>query len=807
MEDEEADSATATGGNYDVFLSFRGPDTRNTFTDFLYVYMSDKGIRVFRDEEDLRPGEKISEILQAIKRSQIYIPIFSEGYALSKWCLRELTCMVECTRQFPGKEILPVFYDVTPSDVKLETELYESALKEHEKDQDFTRVNSWKEALKTVATIKGWHIKDKKQGELINDITQKVSQKIAIRKRDLPTKLIGIDDRIEAIEKMLLCDTSDVRFVIIHGIGGIGKTTLAKAVFNRLSPRFKGHSFLSNIRESPPSSGVIKMQRKLVADLFGFSLLKTFDFEEGNNMIRMRLPTKKVLLVFDGMDENDQFMQLAKYCTLCGPGSRIIITTRENSLFPVTKVEGLEENISVRSTKFLLYEMKEMHFDHALHLFNKLAFNTDSAPHDLHDLSREVVEFTGRLPLALEVIGSHLRSQSKKMWISTLEKLKEVPNEKVQQRLKISYDALEYRAKQIFLDIACFFFNKKKTNPMYMWEDCGFFPEVEIEVLINKSLIKIVDGDRIWMHNQLRALGREIICAQNIRNPGNRSRLWSSVMALDVVRAKKGAKNVVARTLRRTRLYFTLENFANFTNARFLELDGGNFAGNFENILPELRWLCWRNCPSQLQANNFVLNHLVVLKLSGNITTEEWSRWVEIMVPSKLKVLQLARSKSLIKTPCFSELMSLERLVLKDFPRLAEIDRSIGKLEQLIYFKIKRCPCLRELPEEISCVSGLRELILIENYRVRYLPDSISNLRLLSRLVMEAVGLVKLPDTIKGLVDLEYLCLANCTHLKSLPDAVGELKSLTELDLSGTSIEELPPSLWNLEGRTLLIKL
>ncbi|KAL3714771.1 hypothetical protein ACJRO7_006640 [Eucalyptus globulus] len=799
MAREEANSGTATGGDYDVFLSFRGPDTRNTFTDCLYVFMRKAGIRIFRDDEELRPGEKILEILRAVENSHIYIPIFSKNYASSRWCLRELTRMVESYGQSPEKQILPIFYDVDPWDVKLETDLYTSALTKHEEDLGCTEVKPWKEALTTVARIKGWHMKDQRQGEVIDDVIKKVSRMIIIRKRDLPTYLVGIDDRIEDIEKLLNhADTGDVRFVIIHGMGGIGKTTLAKAIFNELFSRFEGHSFLSNIPESSPCHGIVKMQRKLVADLLNFSLPETFDFEDVNNMIRNRLPNKRVLLVFDGMDENDQFMQLVRHCTSCGPGSRIIITTRDKCVFPKIKAEGLEENILTGYTKIFLYEMKEMHFDHALQLFKKLAINTDSALFDLYDLSREVVALTGGLPLAVEVIGSHLRTISKTKWKSTLKKLKEIPHEEVQRKLKISYDALGHETKEIFLDIACFFVNKKITDAMYMWEACDLFSEVEIDVLINKSLIKIVDRDRIWIHDQLRDLGREIVRQESIGKPGDRSRLWFLEMALNI-----GTKNVVALTMCTSRCNFTREDFANLKNVRFLESDGGNFVGNFEDILPQLKWLCWRNCPPKLQANNFVLNHLVVLKLSGHITTEGWSGWVKIMVASKLKVLNLARSKSLIKTPCFSEFVSLERLILKDFPRLAEIDHSIGKLERLIYLKIKWCPCLRELPEEIGCLTALRELILIQSCSVCYLPDSIGNLRRLSRLIVEDTGLVKLPDTIKGLVDLEHLCLAYCRSLNSLSDAVGGLKSLTHLDLSGTTIEELPPSLWDLEVLTL----
>ncbi|KAF8008099.1 hypothetical protein BT93_K1934 [Corymbia citriodora subsp. variegata] len=756
--------------------------------------MKNRGIRIFKDDEELRPGKKISEILRAVESSQIYIPIFSKNYASSRWCLQELKCMVESHGQSPGKQILPIFYDVDPLDVKLETELYRGALREHEEELGCTEVKPWKEALTTVARIKGWHIKDQRQGEVIEDITKEISQNITTRKRDLPTYLVGIDDRVEDIKRLLNChDTSDVRFVIIHGIGGMGKTTLVNAVFNQLSPQFEGHSFLLNIQDCV----IEKMQRKLVADLFNFLLPETYDFEEGNNIIRRRLPNKQVLLVFDGMDENGQCMQLVQCCTLCGPGSRIIITTTDKRVFSMTKVEGFEENISTRSKK-ILYEMKEMHLDHALQLFNKLAFSTDSAPPDLYDLSKEVIELIGGLPLAVEVLGSHLRDQSKAQWISTLDKLKKVPHEKVQQRLKISYDTLQYLQQQIFLDIACFFVNKKKSIPMYMWEDLGFYPKVEIKVLIDKSLIKIVDHDRIWMHDQLKALGREIVRQEHMRKPEDRSRFWF----LETTQEKR-TENAVA--LRRSGENYTCKDFADLTNARFLKLDGGNFAGNFEDTLSELRWLCWRNCPPRLHANNFVLNRLVVLKLSGDIITDKWSGWVEVMVASKLKVLKIARSNSLIKTPCFSEFMSLERLVLKGFPNLVQIDHSIGKLERLIYLKIKWCPFLRELPQQIGYLTALTELILIQGFSIHYLPDSIGNLRFLSRLVVEDTGLVELPNTIKRLANLDYLCLANCTSLNSSLDAVGELKSLTELDLSGTTIKELPHLIYDLKDLTLRI--
>ncbi|OWM76851.1 toll/interleukin-1 receptor-like protein [Punica granatum] len=128
------------GADDQVLLSFRGPDTRQGFTDCLYHFLVDAGIRVFRDNEEIRPGEKIQEILRAMNNSIICLPIFSRDYASSKWCLRELAEMAE-----RKKKIMPIFYGVTPDDVKVRTCLYHDALTRHEKEKD---KEQWENALK-----------------------------------------------------------------------------------------------------------------------------------------------------------------------------------------------------------------------------------------------------------------------------------------------------------------------------------------------------------------------------------------------------------------------------------------------------------------------------------------------------------------------------------------------------------------------------------------------------------------------------------------------------------------------------------
>ncbi|KAI6679448.1 hypothetical protein NL676_033329, partial [Syzygium grande] len=146
--------------DYEVFLSFRGPDTRLTITDCLYAAMIRAGIRIFKDDKEVRVGEEIGgELLRAIYNSKIYVLIFSKDYASSKWCLRELALMVE-QRKRDQKVILPIFYEVDASDLKRKTGSYGEALRKHVRQSGEDAAKQWENALREVAGIKGWNLKD-----------------------------------------------------------------------------------------------------------------------------------------------------------------------------------------------------------------------------------------------------------------------------------------------------------------------------------------------------------------------------------------------------------------------------------------------------------------------------------------------------------------------------------------------------------------------------------------------------------------------------------------------------------------------
>ncbi|XP_072069225.1 TMV resistance protein N isoform X2 [Arachis hypogaea] len=150
---------------YDVFVSFRG-ETRNNFTDHLFDALRRHGILSFRDDTKLEKGGPISaRLLQAIEGSQVLIVVFSMDYASSTWCLQELAQIADCI-QIPGHRVLPVFYNVSPSEVRKQSGNYEKAFMEHEerfKDdaEMMEQVLRWRAALTQVANLSGWDVKDK----------------------------------------------------------------------------------------------------------------------------------------------------------------------------------------------------------------------------------------------------------------------------------------------------------------------------------------------------------------------------------------------------------------------------------------------------------------------------------------------------------------------------------------------------------------------------------------------------------------------------------------------------------------------
>eukprot|EP01018_Ginkgo_biloba_P036448 Gb_16275 [translate_table: standard] len=839
---------------YRVFLNFRGADVRNSLVDHLFQSLVAAGISTFLDSEKIRKGNKIeSSLEEAIVDSEIYIPIFSTHYAESSWCLKELSLMwSHVSSSNSTHKMIPLFYQIEPWQVRHpddERSPYANAFHKHSTKGRYTEhtINQWKNALREASSFSGWSLDTTSgyEGKLVKQVLMDVLNTLNSKSLHVAKRPVGLANRMDKLKDMLKIDPNDksVRTVGIWGMGGIGKTTLSKAVFNDINSVFDASCFVSDVRENAKDSnkGLTKLQKQILDGLLEVEL-KVNSVHDGQAKMIEHLGSIRALLTLDDVDDRKQLEAL--HGDWFGGGSRVIITTRDKHILNLVQADEI-------------YEIEELPHDQALELFSWHAFLRGCPDEGYEHLAERVVKACKGLPLSLEVMGAHLydKKDNKAFWDEAVIRIESLMDNHLYETLKISFNGLHEEERQIFLDIACFFLGENKATAIGLWKTLGCKnPHTAIMNLSLKSLIRVeldyftMQG-HFTMHDHLRDLGREIMAEESREDPCKRSRLWHPDDVRRVLHESEEISNLRGFKCTHLRNVVQMESLALMENLQFLWLENVQLDGPGKTRFPpKLKWLRLWDCYklwefptlpkglvqanisgcSRLKRISFNMHELKVLNVSycerlkrlrglGSLKSltelEVWSCRdlaelpnlpgglvkARIVMCSRLKrisfnmspmnelrVLNVSYCESLTEFPGLGSLKSLTELMLTDCGELAELPTLPAGLVQA---RIERCSRLKRIPFNMSQMNKLKVLNVYYCESLTELPG-LGSLKSLKVLDLHHCGILSELSGLALLESLTDLDLQGCKNVRSLA-GMEALKFLKRLIVSGLSVSQI----------------
>ncbi|KAG7543923.1 Toll/interleukin-1 receptor homology (TIR) domain [Arabidopsis thaliana x Arabidopsis arenosa] len=570
------------------------------------------------------------------------IVAFSENFANSSWCLDELVEIMECNKEM-GKIVIPIFYGVEPSHVKKQTESFGETFNKTCKGIPEEKILQWREALSEAATTAGVDSRDwPDEAKMIEEIASDVSNKLNSKSSNDFDDCVGIKSHMIKMELLLEWKSEEVIMVGIWGPSGVGKTTIGRALFSRLSmdgnKKFQGSIFIDKTKDIYRSANSgdynmkLHLQRQFLSEILDEKDIKIYSL----SAVKERLGHKKVLVVFDDVDDQVLLQALVGHTSWFGSGSRIVVISKDRELL---RARGIESH--------RIYQVALPSQELAFQMFCQCAFGQDSPDDGFMELAIDAANLTGNLPLALNVLGSSLAGMKKEEWADRLPKLRDGMAGTVDKTLKDSYDRLKEEEKEIFRHIACLFNHKTRDYVIRLLED-RLDVRAGLTTLAERCLINISADKIIRMHDFLQKMGRDIVRPPCTREPGKCQFLMDSKDIYDVLVAGTGTNGVLGIFLNLSEiedgLHIREKAFRKMQNLRFLSmygvlqkdkevmlhLQGGKYGMWFlpqkeeDQMWRQLRLLEWWGCSMRCMPSNFYAKNLVELRMPDSHLEKLW---------------------------------------------------------------------------------------------------------------------------------------------------------------------------------------